>query len=581
MEWTEKQIEFLDLNKQGKFVVKACPGSGKTTCICERVFNMLQNWEKPNSGIAVLSFTNVAKNEIINKIEKEDKSLKLGYPHFFGTLDSFLNKFIFLPFGHLVMGCRQRPELVGAPFNYWSGSDNTDIYFDKVTFDFHGKVVDKENTDYRPKTIWKWNQIVNMKHRLKNKGFATQKDANYHAMEILKQYPKIAKALTLRFPFIIIDEAQDTSEMQMKIIDLLIQNGLKNIILVGDPEQGIYEWNTAHPKLMDDKYDQWEGSLTLDMNFRSSQKICDFFSKLSNINKINSNVLFNENFSPEIISHNNNFEEIITNFINDCEEKGIDISEDSVAVLFRSKDEPKKLNLENEGFSINTIFKDDGDSLKRSYSRNIILGNYFLYKNDNLNSFKEFEKAYIKLKYRVSDSINQKINEEVRTIGLVNHRTNVYNFFNKFPKIGANQNVNEWILSINDKLGNNEDELNEISIKKNNRYVSKYLTFDNLFDENYKENRETNFYLGTIHSVKGDSFDAVLLILKNKGSENTHYKTYLKNNTNLMDSEELRIVYVGMTRARKLLHIAVPSNAKEFWDKKFLETSSQTKLTMF
>ena len=89
MEWTEKQIEFLDLNKQGKFVVKACPGSGKTTCICERVFNILQNWEKPNSGIALLSFTNVAKKEIINKIDKEDKTLKLGYPHFFGTIDSF------------------------------------------------------------------------------------------------------------------------------------------------------------------------------------------------------------------------------------------------------------------------------------------------------------------------------------------------------------------------------------------------------------------------------------------------------------------------------------------------------------
>ena len=133
----------------------------------------------------------------------------------------------------------------------------------------------------------------------------------------------------------------------------------------------------------------------------------------------------------------------------------------------------------------------------------------------------------------------------------------------------------------NSKLGNGEDELNEISIKKKNRYVSKYLTFDNLFDEDYKENSQTNYYLGTIHSVKGESFDAVLLILKNKGSENTHYKTYLKNNTNLIDSEELRIVYVGMTRARKLLHVAVPSDAKEYWEDKFLNTSYQSKLTMF
>ena len=581
MVWTEKQMEFLDLNKKGKFVVKACPGSGKTTCVCERIFKLLQDWENPNSGIAVLSFTNVAKNEIINKIENEDKSLQLGYPHFFGTLDSFLNRFVFLPFGHLVMGCHLRPSLVGAPFNYWSGNDKLEDLFDKVTFNSEGHVIDKEKTNYYPKTDRKWNQIVSMKHQLKRKGFATQKDANYHSMRVLQQYPQIAKALTLRFPNMIIDEAQDTSEIQMKIIDILIQNGLKDIILVGDPEQGIYEWNTADPELMNEKYSLWEDSIEFDINFRSSQKICDFFSKLSDLNKIKSNVSFNENFPPEIIPHDDNFEEIISNFINECIDKGINISEDSVAVLFRSKDKPKKLNLENEGFSINTIFKDDGDSLKRSYSRNIILGNYFLYKNENLNSFKEFEKAYIKLKYRVSDSLKQRINEEIRTIGLINHRTNVYNFINKFPKIDANQNVNEWILSINNKLGNGEDELNEISIKKNNRYVSKYLTFDNLFDEDYKENSQTNYYLGTIHSVKGESFDAVLLILKNKGSENTHYKTYLKNNTNLMDSEELRIVYVGMTRARKLLHVAVPSDAKEYWDEKFLNTSYQSKLTMF
>ncbi|MDO5827181.1 MAG: ATP-dependent helicase [Methanobrevibacter sp.] len=580
MEWTEKQIEFLDLNKQGKFVVKACPGSGKTTCICERVFNILQTWEKPNSGMAVLSFTNVAKNEIIKKIEKEDKSLKLGYPHFFGTLDSFLNKFIFLPFGHLVMGCHQRPELVGAPFNYWSGNNNTDVYFDKFTFDFHGKVVDKEKTEYWPKTDRKWNQIVNMKHRLKNKGFATQKDANYHAMEVLKQYPKIAKALTLRFPIIIIDEAQDTSEMQMKIIDLLIQNGLENIILVGDPEQGIYEWNTANPKLMDDKYNQWRDSLTLDINFRSSQTICDFFSNLSDLNKIKSNVSFDDNFSPEIVSYEKkDFKEIIANFINECNDKGIDISKDSVAVLFRSKDEPKKYKINGSSFSINEIFRGN-EYLKISYTRNIILGNYFRYKGDYLKSFKEFENAYIKLKYGEVSSIKEKISHEVLIQGFTNYRKEINDFSKRFPKIYENQNIDEWILNINNNLNEEENELNRITIKEDNYFLNN-LTFDNLFDEDYDEVNKLDYYVGTIHSVKGESFDAVLLILKHGGFQDKHYKTHFIEGTKLMDSEELRIVYVGMSRARKLLHVAVPSDAKEYWEDKFLKTYYQSKLTMF
>ncbi|SFL28934.1 Superfamily I DNA or RNA helicase [Methanobrevibacter olleyae] len=576
MDWTDKQKEFLDLNKQGKFVVKACPGSGKTTCVCERIFKLLQDWDKHNSGIAVLSFTNVAKNEILNKIEKEDKSLKLGYPHFFGTLDSFLNKFIFLPFGHLVMECYQRPELVGAPFNYWSGNNDFDYFFDKITFDSKGKVVDKKKTKYFPKENWKWNQIVHMKHELKREGLATQKDANYHAMEVLKQYPKIAKALTLRFPTVIIDEVQDTSEIQMKIMDILIQNGLKDIILVGDPEQGIYEWNTANPKLMEDKYNQWEDSIKFDINFRSSQKICNFFSNLSDLNNIKSNVSFNENFSPKIIPHNYNFEEIIINFINDCTDKGINISKDSVAVLFRSKDEPKKFKIKGNSFSINDIFRKDS-FFKISYTRNIILANYYLYNGNYLKSFKEFEKAYIKLKYGEIRLIKEKIFQESFNKGFSHYRKEINNFSKRFPKINENQKIDEWILNINNNLNENENELNRITLKENNKFLNN-LTFDNLFDEDYNDKNELDYYVGTIHSVKGESFDAVLLILKHGGFQDKHYKTHFQEDSNLMSSEELRIVYVGMSRARKLLHVAVPYDSKDCWDKKFLKKSYQSKL---
>lgn len=575
MVWTEKQMEFLDLNKQGKFVVKACPGSGKTTCVCERIFKLLQDWENPNSGIAVLSFTNVAKNEIINKIENEDKSLKLGYPHFFGTLDSFLNKFIFLPFGHLVMGCNQRPSLVGAPYNYWAGRNELENYFDKVTFDSRGRVSVTKKMEYKPGE-WKWKRIVRMKHKLNRKGFATQKDANYHSMRVLQQYPQIAKALTLRFPTMIIDEAQDTSEVQMKIIDILIQNGLKDIILVGDPEQGIYKWNTADPKLMNEKYSLWEDSIEFDINFRSSQKICDFFSKLSDLDEIKSNVSFNEDFPPEIIPHHYNFEEIISNFINECIDKGINISEDSVAVLFRSNDEPKKLKIKGDIFSINDIFRGK-DFFKISYTRNIILANYFLYNNDYLKSFKEFEKAYIKLKYGQLNNIKEKIFLESSIMGFSNYRKEINSFSKRFPKITENQNIDDWIVNINNHLNENEDELNRITIKDDKKFLNN-LTFDNLFDEYYNEKDELDYYIGTIHSVKGESFDAVLLILKHGGFQDKHYVTHFDNGTNLMDNEELRIVYVGMSRARKLLHVAVPHETKECWDKKFFKKSYQSKL---
>ena len=69
-------------------------------------------------------------------------------------------------------------------------------------------------------------------------------------MLLLRQYPQIGKSIAQRFPLMIVDEAQDTSDIQMNILDSLIENGLENIVIVGDPDQAIFEWNKARPCLL-------------------------------------------------------------------------------------------------------------------------------------------------------------------------------------------------------------------------------------------------------------------------------------------------------------------------------------------
>ena len=127
---TERQKKIV-FEKNGKFVVRACPGSGKTYSVAARLAWKLENWEYRSRGIATLSFTNVAWQEIKNKLENEFNIKKtFGYPHFLGTIDSFVNQFIFLPFGHLVMGCNQRPILVGEPHGSWNGRFFSENYFE-------------------------------------------------------------------------------------------------------------------------------------------------------------------------------------------------------------------------------------------------------------------------------------------------------------------------------------------------------------------------------------------------------------------------------------------------------------------
>ena len=76
----------------------------------------------------------------------------------------------------------------------------------------------------------------------------------------LLEFGVLAKAIVERFPVIIIDEAQDISEEQMAVFDLLTEAGIKSIFLVGDPDQAIYEWRNTSPECFKKKIgaDSWE-----------------------------------------------------------------------------------------------------------------------------------------------------------------------------------------------------------------------------------------------------------------------------------------------------------------------------------
>src|SRR5689334_20557051 len=89
---------------RGKIVLKACPGSGKTTCIIHKLYALekecIKNYGK-YAGIACLSFTNVAKNEILHKY-KEIYGYEFNFPHLVSTIDSFINQYITLPYYNLL-----------------------------------------------------------------------------------------------------------------------------------------------------------------------------------------------------------------------------------------------------------------------------------------------------------------------------------------------------------------------------------------------------------------------------------------------------------------------------------------------
>jgi superfamily I DNA/RNA helicase len=281
-------------------VLSAKPGTGKTTTLTDYCIDIVTDWRnnyQPWQGMALVSYTNVAKDELELKIRRLGKAnTLLKPPHFVGTLDAFVNQHIFLPYGTPIMQCAVgRPTLVGEPYHQWKTPGHlyndrpanaySPIFFDCYSIGIDGTpfIIDGDlryvgGGKYAPAprvTGPSTAKILSMKNHVWRHGMALQSDANYIAYQALYASPLLTKALVGRFPILVVDEAQDMTEIQHTLIDHLVAAGHRNVILVGDENQAIYEWNTARPQLFIAKNASTTWRATgLTGSFRCSPAIC-------------------------------------------------------------------------------------------------------------------------------------------------------------------------------------------------------------------------------------------------------------------------------------------------------------------
>lgn len=542
----------------GKVVVRACPGSGKTFSVAARIAHRIGNWTRPNQGLAAISFTNVAWKEIDQKLTSVfGLPHYLEYPHFLGTIDSFINKYIFLPHGHLVMGCKDRPVLVGEPHSSWNVkryNNDYDQYFALVSLGVSNELLYPEIQGI---FFFNYSQIYlktgqESKHaeslraskvKYWKLGYASQHDANYFAMKILEKYPQVARALVSRFPEIILDEAQDTSEVQMRILDLLCEQGLSQVMLVGDPDQAIFEWNKARPQLFNDKFEAWkDNSIILNDNRRSSQSICDATFHLSTLHgpsKAVTEDVMAFGIQPQFTVYGDDtIGKTIERFLDKCRELGIEINPKNVAVICRSK------GLVGHILGDPAIADWTTDKLV-TYP---VVHACFLYTKGLLKkAFQIAEKVIFHL-MEEKDKVDIKSVEQFRNNqNFTEFRKLTHDFLKMFPP--ATGKLGDWVQLANKELKS------QLSIAEEARD----LEIDNLFSYLEKDNLPSDYTVGSVHAVKGETFEAVLLFLKQKGV-GSFYTTMIDKGLRTDQEEELRIVYVGITRPRKLLVVATPND---------------------
>jgi superfamily I DNA/RNA helicase len=347
----------------------------------------------------------------------------------------------------------------------------------------------------------------------------------------------------------------------MRIIDLLIENGLNQIMLVGDPDQAIFEWNEANPQLFLRKYEDWrEESIKLNENRRSSQKICDFTYKLSSLDETSCAItgeVRDCTLSPMVITYDSNdINATIEYFSSLCHENGIEVNRENVAVIYRSKDIFKLITgivpLNREPWLV-------GDYLTKDFAK----GKYLFDGGDVKKGIQLIERAYIKMLSGNAVCTPMDIEKRINDVGFTTHRREIYRVVSRLPEITCS--IGDWVSRTNGSLASNGIPF---SLSINDSLGD--VTFDQIFRNENEAFQSQAYRLGTVHSVKGETFEAILLFLKKKGFDK-YYKNLVRNGTSVSENEELRIVYVGLTRPRKLLVLAVPDDEnKQAWESKLL-----------
>ena len=228
-------------------LVLAGPGAGKTHDMVERIASQLERLE-PHRFLAVITYTQAATEEIRNRLNS-----KCNIPPnvFIGTIHSFLNRFIFTPFG----------SILGI------------VPFEKT---FIESVV----LSYTPKISYMGPHLKNkIAERLLPDGLVTYDKIIEKSQDLISK-DRILKVVANRIQMLFIDEYQDATQVQHKIFNTLLKFGKTQLYCVGDPEQYIMGFTyrgKKRPSFADLPINRFPAErIPKKENYRSHKPIVDF-----------------------------------------------------------------------------------------------------------------------------------------------------------------------------------------------------------------------------------------------------------------------------------------------------------------
>lgn len=609
---------------EGNLVIIASAGTGKTTTIVERYFNLINKKNFLPEEILMTTFTNKSAKDMIKKIGKKTNKIS----PYIGTMHSlFLNilrkhpleSFDGKTFTLLTDVSDQKKiireilkeenistknDAVIYFLNWISKFKNRGVFSKDLSLNGNLEETDEKNliSDVLDDEIIiidpTWKIQVNKIYKKYQQYLLDNSILDFDEILLLtyklfEKYPNILNNYKNKFKAIMVDEAQDLNVIQVKILEQLNN---ENLCLIGDDCQNIYEWRGSSNDLIFN-FEKNEKKISLEKNYRSGENIIEVINKVINSmgKKIDKKITpTREKIKDLQINGYKNFSEEISETI-DKVKKLIYMGEkpEEISILFRTNLIGKQLEKEFIRAGISCHLSKSISFFSREEIKDILsflklkinpyskidmervlslIGNFGKVKIQKFIKFLENNGFGLFEGIEKIEQINleNKIKEKLIYFGEICKEENFLDSF--LEDFGYVSHIETKYMKDLDKIKEKKENVYFLrdlyySSLKNDSSIEKFL--DSLIDLDKKEKTDGKVILSTIHGAKGLEWKNVFLI-----SCNEKILPFYKENISFRKRDaELRLFYVAISRAKDNLNISYSyfNNGRYLFPSQFLE----------
>ena len=310
----EKQYEAVSTDAQYARII-AGAGSGKTRVLTYRISYLISELDVKPSTIVAIAFTNKVAEEMRDRalklLEGKGKGIRVSTFHSFCA--KFLRRYIdvlHFPINFTILDdedqetivkriasehdYKKNDPIVKKTLAFIAGCKTRGYYPDDVVFGPHPSEEQKQVLEF-------YELYEEEKARCFSLDFD---DLLLKTIQILKSFPEIRTITQNEISNLLIDEFQDTNDVQYELVKLLVKP-TTSVFVVGDPDQTIYTWRGANQDLIlnFDRDFRPTRTIILNENYRSTKKILDTANKLIAHNK--------KRVPKDLFTENDDGEEIV------------------------------------------------------------------------------------------------------------------------------------------------------------------------------------------------------------------------------------------------------------------------------